>query len=634
MGVGQAAVREMLAALARRIGPGVRELAFRVPVEGGEALTPDNTELRAREADGRVLFAGRHGNLSVRWEFTFRDGGVCVRLEVTGERGLRCASVDSLVLTYQPGAAPLDDWRVLAFGAEEGLLTVADLEAAHRAQPPVGGVPTTLLCGAFPNSGEPGVFVGTLLPQRCLHRYDAARTPEGAVRLTATTHFPEGFSEAGKVASESSWLCATRPVGGAVDTFAAFLPATAPVTPPVGWNSWDYYFSAVWLDDVIENMDAIRQDPVLSRPVRTIVVDMGWESKEGEWYPNYRFPGGLERLTAEIERRGFVPGVWTAPVSVQTLSVPGLRAAEMLVKNDHGDPFVCGGQYLLDPTHPRAQEYLREIYTRLHQAGFRFFKVDYVSNVLRAPRFHDRSRGHLEVLRDLFRLIRECVGPESHLLGCSLPPEVGPGVVDSGRTGIDIHNHWSHVTWCFDALQLKYWLHGRVWVNDVDFLVVRGPDTSTEAVTNVTNPSAHLPNPPRWRRGPDLSAEEARTWASIVSLSGGSVFLSDRIAALNESGKRLLRQVITPTGVAARPLDLCDGERASLWLQQLPQEYRLTVINWADAPVTREIAFALLGLAAPARVTEWWSGASVPVADGALRLPLPAHGSAVLCWPR
>ncbi len=619
------AAGDALSEMARRMGPGVCGLSFRIEA-GGAVLTPDLCDLAASDGpDGGIVLTGRHEGIRVAWEFTPRDGGVSVRLSAAADRPLHCARVESLAFRYAPDRGILSGWYVPTLGTEiteAAMPRVADLTEK----------PGRLWRGVFPNSRDAGLFAGTLLPQRMLHRFTVTPAGEDAVDVVCATLFPEGVSAGREVRSETTWVCASKSAAQAVATYASFVPETESAeAPPAGWNSWDYYFSTVTLDDMIENMDEIRRDPALSDAVRTIVVDMGWEHKEGEWFANYKFPGGMERLAREIAGRGFVPGVWTSPLLVQSLSLPALRSPEMLVKNEYGDPESHGGMYLVDPTHPAGREHLRGIYTRLHGAGFRFFKVDYLSPMLGVRRFHDPSAGPYDALAGLMRLIRECVG-DSHILGCSLPPECGPGLVESGRTGIDIHNQWSHVTWAFDYWTLSYWMHRRIWVNDPDFLIVRGKDTSLETETNVTNPQAHHPNPGRWRRGPVFTADEARTWATVVLLAGGSIFLSDRLAMLNEAGREMLRRAVVPEGISARPLDLCDGERASLWLQPLPGETRLAVINWADAPATRRLSFAEMGLSAPPEVTDFWTDEKFPVEGGGLALSLAPHATAYLRW--
>ncbi len=621
-------VAAAISRLAEMIGPGVTGLSFRLELEGGAiALTPEDLPLRVSATpDGRTVFAAQWRDVTIAWEFVPRDGGFCVKLRATAASPLWCDAMQSLIITYEPGG-DLSSWRVPTLGMDidhNGVPTVA--EAGGEA------VRGRFARGIFRDSRTPGLFVGTIIPQKCIQVYRVSAAGDRA-RVTCTTEFPEGLAGQMQLISERTWVCATRTAAQAYATHAAFVPPISPTPrPPVGWNSWDYYFSALWLEDIVENMEAIRADPALAEQVRHIVVDMGWEHVWGEWYPNYRFPGGLERLAGEITARGFTPGIWTSPLIVGTLTTTALRRQEILVKDEYGDPQGWGGQYVVDPTHPGGQEYLREVYTRLHAAGFRLFKVDYVTPLLEMKRLHDPTKGHYEALADLARLIRDCVGPESHILGCGLPPECGPGLVESGRTGMDIHNHWTHVTWTFDYATMLYGIHNRIWVNDVDFLVVRGKDTSLEPETNVLNPQAHNPNQSRWRGGPVFSRDEAQSWASIVAMFGGSVFLSDRLDMLTEDAREMLRKVLRPTGVSARPLDLCDGERASLWLQELEGGSRLMVINWAAEERVVEFAFADHDLAAPGEVIDFWTGKTLAVDDGLLRLHLPAHASFVGCW--
>lgn len=615
-----------------RLGPGVGGVAWRLHFADGGSAGLAQAETEAVEtADGGLLLTSRLGRFRILWSFTPWAGGWWVALDVESDRPLGCSRLDSLVLSYDAGE-PVADWRVPTLGRhveDAGLLRLADL--TPRAEE------GTLLRGAFPSASRAGLFVGSRIPQRChqIHRLRRLDHPPSALDLTCSTLLPDGLASARRASAEAVWLCADRTLADALAAYAEHVPRRPePPPPPVGWNSWDYYYSAVTAEDVRENLDAIVADPVLAAAVEYAVVDMGWQHALGEWQPNHRFPAGLAALADGIAARGFVPGIWTAPLLVDPLSAPGLRGPDMFLHTAHGDPLRHGGTYLVDPTHPVGQAFLGELYERLFAAGFRFFKVDFVDGLLEAERFHDPSKGHLDALHDLFALIRECVGPESHILGCSLPPGCGPGVADSGRVGVDIHSQWSHVEWAFDFLQLSWWLHDRVWTNDPDFLVVRGRGTSLEAETTVRNPEAHNPEPPKWRRGSVFATvAEARTWASIVALAGGSVFLSDRLEMLNDAGRALLPPVLQPTGVAARPLDLGDGPRASFWLQALPDERRLTVINWSDEPVTRSVPLPGIAGSAPPPVRDWWSGEAVPVADDSCVVRLGPRETAVLAWP-
>jgi len=629
--------RSALEEIARRIGPGVSDLSFVLVLEGGTlVLGVERFDLHVEtRTDKAIVFSGRWRDVRVRWAFTLAQGGYWVTLDVASEHGLDCAAITSLGLTYRSADEDATAWRVPTCGLDIGRVGMLKVESVDES------APDSLMRGVFKDSRTSGLFVGTHLPQSFLHLYRVREAERNGVTLTCTTQFTDGAGKGTQLESEATWVCASKPIADAIEAYASHVPlAPARPAPPVGWNSWDYYAQAVSMDDLVENMEEIRKDPVFARQIRYIVLDDGWAHACGEWYTNYRFPGGLKRIASEISNRGFVPGIWTAPAIAHSASVAALRSPEFLVKDAYGDPKDAGlwmaGHYIVDPTHPSGEAFIRDLYTRLFEAGFRAFKVDFVSFLAGVERFHDPTKGPYDVIRGLFGLIRECVTDASHIIGCSLPEECGPGCADSGRTGIDIHNHWSHIEWAVDYSQTRYWLHNRVWVNDLDFLVVRGKDTSLEEETNVLNPAARNPDPPRWRSGPVFTREEAQTWANLVALSGGSVFLSDRVRTLNEEGRGLIRKVlkVAPTGVAACPLDLCDDVRASLWLQTLADEYRLGIINWSDEAQDRVFSFQEYGLAIPAEAIDVWSGDIQQIQGGQLTLSLVPHASALIRWSK
>jgi len=602
---------------------------------------------------GDCSVAGWSSPIQAIWIFTPCFDGWQVTLELHSPALLTQLQLDSLIIDYSPGSN-LDPWRIITIGLgveSVGMIQVCQLSETMGENPIQGKAGEakyalgSLMRGAFPNSRKEGIFLGTILPQKHAHLYKTERTSQSKLRFTATTSFVASYQpqpdENGMVAykSETTWISTVLTVREAITAYAAHFQEIPLKRQPIGWNSWDYYFSALKLEDILENIHFIREDVRLKQSLQYAVIDMGWEHCWGEWQPNYRFPGGLEQLVKEIQACGLIPGIWTAPLIVNQLSYPGLRQGDMLIKNEFGDPWSSpeGGQYVIDPTHPAGKVFLREIFTRLYRIGFRLFKIDYVGVLVGAPRFHDSNKGPYEALANFFCLVRECVGEESHILGCSLPEECGPGLSDSQRTGIDIHNQWTHVEWAVDFYQFAYWQHGRISGNDPDFLVVRGLDTSRETETNVLNPMAHHPNPPRWRHGPVFTLEEARTWATFVSLVGGSVFLSDRLTKLNETGLELVHKVIVDASSnqflgGVIPLDLAEGIRPSIWYASGENKSRLGIINWQDTSITRKFSFTDWGLPTPDLVADFWTGASIPVLDDSVLFSLAPHASAYITW--
>ena len=534
------------------------------------------------------VFTGGWKDVTVTWRFVRWMEGYRVDLEVRAERPLYCRKLSNLSILYR--GEDLEQRRIIR---KEGLFQeLVQLETKSCKE-----VISSMISGIFSNSREPGLFIGTILPQNCLHFYTFSELGKD-LELVSATEYPYGLSQQTSLATETSYITSSFSCQEALKRYYSHIPPMEdPVEQPVGWNSWDYYFADVSEQDMIENMEEIRKDPVLREHLRYIVVDMGWEHREGDWYPCYTFPNGLESYAAQVRSRGFIPGIWTSPIQMQQLCKTATRHNSFLIRDEYGDPVVVDNQFVVDPTHPEGEAFIRQLYTRLYQAGFRLFKVDFVGNLTQVDRFYNRTMGHYQVIRELFRIIRECVTPESHIIGCSLPKECGPGIVQSSRTGIDIHNQWTHAKWAFEYLQTQYGLHRRIAVNDPDFLIVRGRDTSLEEETNVLNPREHHPAEPsefdyQWRRGPVFSYTEAKTWCAVVLLAGGSIFLSDRLSMLNALGRELIHTVLRyRVQTNAVPLDLMDSRLASLWIQQEEKGERLYVINWTDHEKAFSVSF-------------------------------------------
>ena len=362
------------------------------------------------------------------------------------------------------------------------------------------------------------------------------------------------------------------------------------------------------------------------------MIDDGWETCVGEWYTNHRFPEGLQGLADRIRSCGLIPGIWTNGAQARDLSYPTLRQPELFIKDEFGIPQTADGMAILDPTHPETEKFVLETYSRLYEAGFRIFKVDFLSTILQGKRFHDPACGPYEAVRRLLRLIRKAVGPDSHIVGCSYPAECGPGIVDSSRISVDIHNHWLHVLWIMEYMQARFWCNGKLFRSDPDMLVVRGSDTSLEEETNVFNPWNLVPPgkdrfSSRWRRGPVFNYAEAETWANLVVFSGGDIMLGDRLSMLNEKGMGLVHSHLTPHSHAAVPLDLGDKEVSEFWYDS--QTRSLLMVNTADCMEEMEFSFPAFGLAVPDTVS---CGKPFTYQNGIFCVALRAHESAVICW--
>ena len=351
--------------------------------------------------------------------------------------------------------------------------------------------------------------------------------------------------------------------------------------------TWDYYFTSADENDVKENVEVILSDERLRKKVKYIALDDGWQQREGDWREGIRFPSGLKNLVSYVRERGFEAGIWIAPTRLHYLSGTVMRNYDFLIRNAIGDPIIDVDMYVLDPTHPSGEAFLRKTFTYLASCGFTFYKLDFISNMLKCDFFYDKNAGPYDALRRLVKIVRECVPEGSHVMGCSMPYAIGAGVVDSRRTGLDIHNTWGHLKMCTYLFLGQFASGGKIFRSDIDYLVVRGKDTSDgDPMTNVLNAGTNKNrlNPTtdfRWRDGADFDYEEAKTWCSIVLMSGSSIFFGDNLAKLNEAGLELLRKTVENADfTAAKPHLPSDGALPEIWYKR--DCGKLYVYNFSD----------------------------------------------------
>lgn len=494
---------------------------------------------------------------------------------------------------------------------------------------------SSLMTGLFYGADKPCLFLGTKLPQNNTHLYQVTPIDDSTVEITGTTYFTVGQSVMENLTSETTLILRADTPLQAMTAYADHLPDLPPEqlpAPMVGWNSWDYYFTTVSHQAIQENLEFIRQDPILRDKLQAVVIDDGWETCVGEWYANHRFPEGLAAVAELIKSYGMIPGIWTNGAQTESLCEPALRHPEYYILDEFGIPFTVDGKQVIDPTHPAAERFILDTYRRLYEAGFRIFKVDFISTIAEGKRFYDPACGPYEAIRRLIRLIRQAVGPDSHILGCSFPAECGPGIVDSSRISVDIHNHWPHILWIMEFLQARFWMNGKLFRSDPDMLVVRGSETSLEEETNVFNPWNLVPPgkdrfTSRWRRGPVFTYTEAETWANVVVFSGGDLMLGDRLSMLSNQGLELVYSHLEPHTHAAVPLDLGDQELAEYWYDS--HTASLLMVNTQPENRVMEFPFARYRLTSPNTIS-----CDKPFAyeNGVLQVTLKSHESAVITW--
>jgi alpha-galactosidase len=304
-----------------------------------------------------------------------------------------------------------------------------------------------------------------------------------------------------------------------------------PIRPaPTAWCSWYHYFTDVTEADIVENLGAIND---LDLPIDVIQIDDGWQAGIGDWLTLSGRFASLPDLVGRIRDERRRAGIWVAPFLVGAASRVATEHPDWLIGGAAG-PVAAGHNwdqdtYGLDVTHPGARQYLRDTFTMLREAGFDYYKIDFLyAGALDGTRHADVDA--LAAYRGGVELIRDVIGPDAYLLGCGAPILPSVGLFDAMRVSADIAPHYaphdgdpaqpSQLGAAFSTVGRSF-QHGRFWVNDPDCIVARP------------------------------AIERRAEWAEVVARYGGLRAFSDRVADLDEWGlattRRLLSEVPPPT---------------------------------------------------------------------------------------
>jgi len=400
---------------------------------------------------------------------------------------------------------------------------------------------------------------------------------------------------------------------------------------PAGWCSWYRYFTAVSEADVDENLAVLAKEKD-RLGLAVFQLDDGYQRAVGDWLEtNRKFPRGLRPVADRIRAAGFVPGLWLAPFFARNDSRLCREHPDWFLRDARGrlrragfNPLWGGFLSALDLTHPAVKEWLRGLLrTVAREWGFDFVKIDFVyAGALDGVR-HDASKTRFQACREALEIIRGELG-DRLLLGCGAPLGPSAGIVDLMRVGPDVDPKWRRplqdrllgvpegpgAFWSLRNSLTRHFLHGRLWINDPDCLLVRAHDTR-------------------------LSEAEVRTLASALGLLGGMVLVSDDMARLEPDRAAMLEAILPVTSVPAEPPDvfraavpdLLVGGRRGDWVP-------VALFNWAETPADRTLAAGEAGLPeAPAAIFDFWERCAFEqdFARGALDAgTLDAHGSKVL----
>ena len=405
--------------------------------------------------------------------------------------------------------------------------------------------------------------------------------------------------------------------------------------PLVGMMTWYGYRTAIDEDIILENAAIVGElFGGYEQPMQSVMLlDHGWQEDAnwGHWQADAgRFPHGMAWLSRRLARHGLELGLWYTPFCL-TDNAPNPEGHQRLLCLDALDRPRSGranvwGQL---PGHPsgrdvtyfdgalqRVQQKWRRELARMKRWGCTYWKLDFFAlqtSTARRPRL-----GIGELYHRTWASFRDAVAADGHLAPCSCGTNIQLGYNDSVRVGADIGNsgHWpgamDQYRYGLATIAALWYKHRRFWVNDPDSIQI----------------------------GKGCSLAEARVRATMVSLSGGHLMVSEDLRTLDPARLEIIRRILPAQPRAARPLDLFENPfpqgYPALWSLTTPSPIgsrtALAVFNLTGRTRTWAITPAMLGL--PERgdflAMEWWGQRWLGRFSGPFELEVPPEDVAVI----
>ncbi|HTG88235.1 MAG TPA: alginate lyase family protein, partial [Pyrinomonadaceae bacterium] len=389
--------------------------------------------------------------------------------------------------------------------------------------------------------------------------------------------------------------------------------------PPSGWCSWYFFYQEIDENEIKLTAQWIAGN-LKDYGVQYVQIDDGWQGtghglgENRDWSTiNNRFPGGMDGLARYIKSLGLKPGIWLAPHGQSNTTVVKNHPGVFLMKQDGTSASsTWEGTYLVDPSAPETQKYLKELFAKLSSWGYEYFKIDGQPIVVREYRnkkdfMKSPAADPEELYRDTLKSIRQAIGPDRYLLGCWVIPLEGVGLMNGSRIGADVLPNWDGFKFAMRATMQYYFLHNIAWYADPDVFIVRSP----------------------------LALEQARAWATLQGLTGQAALMSDRLMDLSPERIELVKRVYPAVDI--RPLDLFSSDRNKrIWdlkINHLGREYDVVgVFNFDESKSTPLfVSWKDLGLPADGLVHvfdfwnkeylgAWEKGISVELAPASTRV--------------
>ncbi len=384
---------------------------------------------------------------------------------------------------------------------------------------------------------------------------------------------------------------------------------------PIGFCTWYYYMGRIDERTVYENLDKCKEIRA-DLPLDVFQIDAGWGHRghRFEWNAQ-RFPKGMKHYADLIKDAGMKPGLWTSPFDYHKDSDVATEHPEWFVHNEDGTLAVRGDNYMLDVTHPGAAEHIKELYrTFTYEWGYRYLKIDIVSDYMSAGVYHDKGAGALQNVREFFRIVRESVHPDTFILACTSPLFELAEFVDGVRVAVDIFERWESLLKVFHNIFKRYYMNRTLFISDPDCLMIRKSENEDDDC----------------RRFCSRTDEEIHTFLVAMYAAGGTVMISDKLPLMYEKHFEMYKKLLPVGGRVGKPLDLMDSFIPGVFdMGGREGKREFALINWGE----RERTFTIT-LDGSYHAHEHFTEEDLGTHEGSYTVTLQPHHSQLVVFER
>ncbi|MFQ3549721.1 MAG: hypothetical protein SNJ70_08220 [Armatimonadota bacterium] len=357
--------------------------------------------------------------------------------------------------------------------------------------------------------------------------------------------------------------------------------------PVSGWCSWASHFCNITEKDVLEISELFSKE-LKAFGWDIIQIDDGYQLfnqnnplplESGKSVADYwtscikeKFPNGLAYTAKKISELGLTPGIWIS------VALPEGMQDEYYLKDDEGklirEKFVA---YAIDGNNDDAvnDAFVKTI-KGLKDQGWSYFKIDTLRHLLydhyrRHPNYWEsRNVSSDEAFRNIFRKIKEAASEDIYVMACwGVLPELAD-IADGCRIGEDIGAEYNSLIKAERYISRFQYLNNIIWRNDPDYMCMR------------------------------IELEYARTWATIIALTGGQLMVSDSAEFYDVDRLDIMKKVGPPLFIRPSILDQIGNNNELFTLEiDKPYEHWLVAARaaWSEDNLSKkEIKFSELGL--------------------------------------